>query len=154
MSDMAEELKAQGKWDSVTFVMTSEFARTLTENTSAGSDHAWGGNYFLAGGGIKGKQILGGYPTSFDPDVRGGLIFAPGIVIPTTPFDSMWNGVAQWLGINNPGDLDELLPNRKAFPLNDMFTADEDHRFTHHLSCIGFRLCSYRGPYLFSINSC
>ena len=43
MAEMTTELKAQGKWDSITFIMTSEFARTLTENTSQESDHAWGG---------------------------------------------------------------------------------------------------------------
>jgi uncharacterized protein (DUF1501 family) len=35
------EMKAQGTWDDVTIVMVSEFARTLTGNTGAGSDHAW-----------------------------------------------------------------------------------------------------------------
>ena len=35
------EMKAQNAWDDVTIVMVSEFARTLTGNTGAGSDHAW-----------------------------------------------------------------------------------------------------------------
>ncbi len=43
MSELTTELKHQGEWDSTTIVMVSEFARTLTENTGQGSDHAWGG---------------------------------------------------------------------------------------------------------------
>ena len=88
-----DEMKLQGRWDDVTVVMVSEFARTLTENTSFGTDHAWGGNYFVAGGGISGKKILGEYPDTLTPD--GDLIFEPGIVIPTTPWDALWNGLAQ-----------------------------------------------------------
>lgn len=35
------EMKDQNKWDSVTVVAVSEFARTLTTNSGSGSDHAW-----------------------------------------------------------------------------------------------------------------
>jgi uncharacterized protein (DUF1501 family) len=40
------ELKAQGLWDQVSVVMTSDFARTLTANSGTGSDHAWAGHYW------------------------------------------------------------------------------------------------------------
>lgn len=43
---LEEELKAQGLWDQVSVVMTSDFARTLTANSGTGSDHAWGGHYW------------------------------------------------------------------------------------------------------------
>jgi uncharacterized protein (DUF1501 family) len=94
------EMKAQGVWNDVTIVMVSEFARTLPGNTGAGSDHAWGGNYFIAGGEVEGKQILGSYPNILSED--GSLIFEPGIVVPTMSWDSLWNGVAQWFGITSP----------------------------------------------------
>jgi uncharacterized protein (DUF1501 family) len=55
------ELKAQGVWDDVAIVTYSEFARTLTSN-GVGTDHAWGGNYMLMGGGIRGGQIFGQFP--------------------------------------------------------------------------------------------
>ncbi len=92
------DIKAQNAWNDVTVIMVSEFARTLTGNTGKGSDHAWGGNYWIAGGEVRGKTMLGEYPTSLDD---GPLIFQPGIVIPTTPWDALWNGVAQWLGITD-----------------------------------------------------
>jgi hypothetical protein len=55
------------------------YPQTLTPNTSGGTDHAWGGNYFAFGGGMKGGRILGHYPESMtesDPtnDGRGRLI--------------------------------------------------------------------------------
>ena len=64
------------------------------------SYEAWGGNYFIAGGEVRGKKILGNYPDILSED--GPLIFEPGIVIPTLAWDSIWNGVAQWIGITNP----------------------------------------------------
>ncbi len=47
------------------------------------------------------------------------------VVIPTTPWESLWHGVAQWFGIINPTDLDEILPNKNSFPEGDMFTTVE-----------------------------
>ena len=35
-----QEMKAQGLWDQVTMVITSDFGRTLTPNSGGGSDHA------------------------------------------------------------------------------------------------------------------
>ena len=46
---------------------------------------AWGGNYFVAGGDVKGKQIMGSYPESLDES--GANIIEPGILIPTTPWE-------------------------------------------------------------------
>lgn len=40
------EIKAQGIENSVIVVQGSEFGRTITPNSNAGSDHGWGGNYF------------------------------------------------------------------------------------------------------------
>ena len=44
-----EEIKAQGIANSVVVIQGSEFGRTITPNSNAGSDHAWGGNYFMFG---------------------------------------------------------------------------------------------------------
>ena len=84
LKEFAAEMKTNNLWDSVTVVITSEFSRTLRGNAANGTDHAWGGNYFIAGGSVKGKQILGEYPS--DLTTSGSLVFSPGIVIPTTPW--------------------------------------------------------------------
>lgn len=75
---------------------------------------AWGGNYFISGGDVDGGKILGKYPDTLD--TSGELVFKPGIVIPTTPWESIWNGIAQWMGVTNASDLNEVLPNRNSFP--------------------------------------
>merc|ERR1712127_655615 len=122
LKDFTAEMKAQGLWDSVTLVAVSEFGRTLTENTSNGSDHAWGGNYFIAGGDVQGKKILGSYPNNLSAE--SPYIFGPGISIPTTPWDSLYYGVAQWFGVTDSNELDEVIPNRHTFP-NQLFTKSD-----------------------------
>ena len=57
-----KEMKAQRLWDNVTILCASDFGRTLTSN-SQGTDHAWGGNYFVLGGSVKGEHMLGKYPS-------------------------------------------------------------------------------------------
>ena len=110
---MSTEMKAQDKWNNVTFVFVSEFARTLSANTANGTDHAWGGNYFIAGGSVDGGKILGKYPS--DLTKNSPVVVEPGIVIPTLPWESVWNGVAEWFGITDDAGLLEVLPNSDAF---------------------------------------
>ena len=42
LGEFWRELKIQRNADKVILVAVSEFARTLTPNTSGGSDHGWG----------------------------------------------------------------------------------------------------------------
>jgi len=98
----------------------------LFGNTGNGSDHAWGGNYFVAGGDIDGGKILGTYPDDLTND--SPIIFQPGIVIPTTPWEAVWNPIAQWFGITDPAKLGIVLPNRakladKLFSKADLYGA-------------------------------
>lgn len=41
--------------------------KTMSGNSGDGTDHAWGGNYFMMGGGLDGGRILGEYPKGFSP---------------------------------------------------------------------------------------
>mmetsp|Transcript_49582 Transcript_49582/g.59998 ORF Transcript_49582/g.59998 Transcript_49582/m.59998 type:complete len:1158 (+) Transcript_49582:1-3474(+) len=107
------ELKQQGNYDKVTIIMTSEFGRTITPNSGGGTDHGWGGNYFMFGGGVKGGRILGEYPESFwdsDPTNIGR-----GRLIPTLSWDSLWHGIVQWYGVENEQDMKKVLPNHLSF---------------------------------------
>ena len=60
LGSFVAEMKAQGTWGNVTIVSASDFGRTLTSN-GLGTDHAWGGNHFVAGGSVKGGQVFGQY---------------------------------------------------------------------------------------------
>ena len=127
------EMKSQGTWDDVTIVMVSEFARTLVGNTGIGSDHAWGGNYFIAGGEVKGGRILGEYPNILSED--GPLVFEPGVVIPTLPWDSLWNGVAQWFGVTSD-DVSKVIKWKLLVDCSNIFKIDQCLLFIMFFSSI------------------
>jgi len=122
IKEFAKEMKDQGQWDNVAVIVVSDFGRTLTANHQ-GTDHGWGGNYFATGGSIKGKQMLGKFPsrfTEFESDANIGR----GQILPTTPWEAIWNGVSEWWGF----DADErkaLLPHAENFEKDAIFTAEQ-----------------------------
>jgi cullin-associated NEDD8-dissociated protein 1 len=119
LAAFTDELKDQGLWQNVTVVVASEFGRTLSSN-SQGSDHGWGGNYFVLGGDVKGRQMLGKYPSRLTEFVSEANI-GRGRMIPSTPWESVWNGVGEWIGLDAEDRL-ELLPNMANFPVDAMFS--------------------------------
>ena len=119
-----KEMVAQGLWDNVVLVTTSDFGRTLTVNSGGGSDHGWGGNYFMMGGSVLGGQIHGQYPQ--DITEAGPVNFGRGRIAPTTSWESIMNGILEWMGIEDASGLDYCLPNRNKtgtnlFKKNDLF---------------------------------
>lgn len=107
-----EEMKSQGLWENVTLVTVSDFGRTLTSN-GLGTDHAWGGNYFVLGGDVKGSKIHGKFPEKLTED--GDSHIGRGRLIPSMGWEAMWNAVAKWFGVEE-ARMDTVLPNRKNFP--------------------------------------
>ena len=107
------EMKDIGVWDGTVILSASEFGRTLRSN-GVGTDHAWGGNHFMVGGAVRGKQFHGQYPTRLDEDaplnVRTG-----GRILPTTSWEMVWNGIATWFGVEEK-NMGDVLPNRANFP--------------------------------------
>lgn len=96
--------------DCVTTFSISDFARTLSSNGN-GTDHAWGGNAFMMGGAVNGKEIYGDYPTlalDSDLDLRNGVL------VPTTAADMYIAELALWFGVSAP-DLNTILPNLSNF---------------------------------------
>lgn len=113
------ELVRKDLWNNVTIIEVSDFGRKLKSN-GRGTDHGWGGNYFVMGGAVKGGQILGKYPPSFDesnPHMQGG-----GRLIPTTSWEGAWHAIAQWLGIEE-GKMDDVFPNLRNFDNSSIITA-------------------------------
>lgn len=117
----AAEMKLQGRWDDVVVVSISDFARTLTSN-GAGTDHAWGGNHFVTGGKVKGGRILGTYPDTLTDD--GSLSLGRGRILPSTPFEAIWQGVSEWFGVA-PNQIATVLPNAANFPDAQIYTQAE-----------------------------
>ena len=113
-------MRDQGAWEDVTVVVASEFGRTLSGN-SQGTDHGWGGNYFVLGGAVKGAQMLGKFPdrlSYYDQPLDLGR----GVYVPTTPWEAVWNAVAEWWGIDDAQTLRSIFPNKDKFPDDAMFS--------------------------------
>lgn len=94
----------------VTTFSISDFGRTLTSNGN-GTDHAWGGNAFIMGGAVNGKDMYGSYPTLA---LNSDLDLYNGVLIPTTPADMYLAELSQWFGVSN-SDLDMIFPNLSNF---------------------------------------
>jgi uncharacterized protein (DUF1501 family)/uncharacterized protein (DUF1800 family) len=119
---LCEQLKIDGLWNNATIVVASEFGRTMTPNSNLGTDHGWGGNYFVIGGGINGGRVLGKYPDDITEKSRLNASRNVRVrFIPTTGWDAIWNGIVEWFGDGFGGedvvtdeDLDYVIPNRAA----------------------------------------
>lgn len=121
LTSFVAEMKAQGIWNDVALVITSDFGRTLTANSGDGSDHAWGGNYFVMGGSVDGGKIHGEYPA--DITAAGPINIGRGRLIPTSSWETMMNSVVSWMGVPSK-DLDYCMPNRQQTGTK-LYTAEE-----------------------------
>jgi uncharacterized protein (DUF1501 family) len=99
---------AAGIANSVTTFTMSDFNRTFIGNQSLGTDHAYGGNYLVMGGAVKGGDVYGTYPTLVlkGPDDTG----SNGAWLPTTSVDQIGNTLATWFGMPS-ADIDYAFPN-------------------------------------------
>ncbi|RYD63242.1 MAG: DUF1501 domain-containing protein [Verrucomicrobiaceae bacterium] len=100
-----------GLQQNVTLYTASDFARTLTSN-GAGSDHAWGGNMFVLGGGVNGGRVYGSFP---DVALSGpSVVTSRGATLPAVSVDEYFAELALWLGVS-PGELPDVLPRIQTF---------------------------------------
>ncbi len=118
-------------WDSVVTFSASDFTRTFTANktdSSAGSDHAWGGHQFVMGGPVRGGRIYGKFPvlltgtTTNSMDATG----SSGRWIPSTSVDQYSAVLANWLGVSTDA-LADIFPNLTRFstaPFGDLLLPD------------------------------
>ena len=105
-----------GLADKVTTFTASEFARTFAMNGNLGTDHAWGGNQLVLGGGVRGG-LYGSFPdlTLNGPDDVGN----EGRFIATTAVDQVASTLALWFGVS-PGELGYVTPNIGNFDTDDL----------------------------------
>jgi uncharacterized protein (DUF1501 family) len=112
-----QQLEALGVADRVVTFSASDFGRTLTSN-GRGSDHAWGSNQFILGGGVRGRRLFGQFPSlAVNPDEGpevNPLDTGRGRFIPTTSCDAFFAELALWLGVSK-SNLPLVLPNLGNF---------------------------------------
>ncbi len=92
----------------------SDFGRTFQPSGGAtlGTDHAWGSHHFIMGGGVKGGDLYGTFPTlaTTGPDDAN----TRGVWIPTTSLDQYGATLASWFGVSAAG-LGQVFPNLTNF---------------------------------------
>ena len=69
--------------------------------------------------------MLGSYPDSLLED--GELVLDGGRMVPTTPWEAVWSGIAQWLGVAEQ-HFPFVLPNLPNFHARHAWSADRPHR--------------------------
>ncbi len=105
-----KEMGHLGLQNDVALFTASDFGRTLTSNGS-GSDHAWGGNHFVIGGGVNGGRIFGQFPTLA---TGSNSDLGRGRVLPTTSVDAYGSEMASWFGVPS-SELETVFPNSTNF---------------------------------------
>jgi cullin-associated NEDD8-dissociated protein 1 len=121
LTAFVDEMRLRGLWSSTAVVTASDFARTLDSN-GAGTDHAWGGNYVLLGGGVSGGTIHGQYPTSYLS--TNEVTVLRNRLMPTTSWEAVWHGIAQWLDVP-AAQMAYVLPNAANFPTTQLLRKED-----------------------------
>ena len=120
---MAQLSQALSYWDATTRAMSmdqavtlftaSDFGRAFASNGN-GTDHGWGGHHFVLGGGVKGGDIYGTFPTYGVSDGMGGFSsenqLADGVLLPALAVDQYAATLGTWLGVSG-SQLTTVMPN-------------------------------------------
>jgi uncharacterized protein (DUF1501 family) len=81
-------------------------------NSTAGTDHGWGGDHFVMSGAVRGRRAYGTFPSlalGGPDDARGH-----GLLLPTTSLDQYGATLAQWFGVS-AANLPQVFPNLGRF---------------------------------------
>ncbi len=109
-----------GVQNNVTSFTLSEFGRTV-QNSTTGTDHAWGSLSLVMGGDVKGGDFYGQYPSLVlggANDVDSGTN-SRGRILPTTSVDQYAGTFARWMGMQD-AEINALLPNLARFAPADL----------------------------------
>ncbi|OUR77808.1 hypothetical protein A9Q83_09835 [Alphaproteobacteria bacterium 46_93_T64] len=108
----------QDNWVNTQVLVVSEFGRTAAENGNGGTDHGVGGLAILAGGAIKGGQVVGDWPGLSPRSLYEGRD-----VFPTTDCESIFKSIlSNGYNIGQAVVEDQIFPNsRKSIPLDGLF---------------------------------
>lgn len=124
LAEFVAELKGQNIYDSVVIVTHSDFARTLTPNSNAGTDHGWAGTHLVISGAIKGGEIYNEFPHLAEGSPMDA---GRGRLIPTYPLENMMVPVAEWMGMES-GQRLQVFPNLANFNSSHLLAQQTDRK--------------------------
>ena len=111
MEHFSSALQELGLSDKVVTYTTSDFGRTVSSNGD-GTDHGWGGNQMIMGGGINQAEIIGKLPSLA---IGGADDYSEqGRTIPTIANIQVQAELAHWFGVEK-NYLPELFPHISNF---------------------------------------
>jgi cullin-associated NEDD8-dissociated protein 1 len=125
LNHFVTELKAQDLFNNMVLLTHSDFGRTLTPNSGSGTDHAWAGNYFILGGGLKGGRIYNDFTSSYLPGSEEDAGGPRGILIPRYPWENIMLPVAEWMGLEEP-QFSKVFPNIDNFNRTKLILSQSD----------------------------
>ena len=115
IGDFYRALESMDMQNDIVTMTASDFGRS-TGNNDDGTDHAWGSNYFVVGGAIKG----GIYGTL--PDLTLGSdddLTHKGRLIPSTSMSQYYATITKWFGLSDEEN-DIIFPELSKFPKRDL----------------------------------
>jgi len=115
LNDFNRALKNIGMFDKTVTFITSDFGRSATSNAS-GTDHGWGGHYFVMGGSVNGGSIYGKMPSL---SLDSSNLTTSKRLIPTTSVEQYVATICKWYGLSET-NLDEIFPNLRNFEQKDL----------------------------------
>ncbi len=107
-------IRAAGLDQNVVTLTMSEFGRALQPASGGGTDHAWGSHWWVMGGPVQGRQVIGQFPSLVPGGVDDGDQWKKGRWVPTTAADQVGASLMQWLGLPQDKLLDAF-PNLVNF---------------------------------------
>lgn len=111
MEHFSSALEELGLSEKVVSYTTSDFGRTVSSNGD-GTDHGWGGNQMIMGGGINQSQIIGKLPSL---TIGGADDYSEqGRIIPKIANIQVQAELAHWFGVDED-NLKELFPHISNF---------------------------------------
>lgn len=109
LESFQNDIEARVVDDRVVTFSQSDFGRTPTINAN-GTDHGWGGHYFVMGSPVKGGQLIGEIP-EFDVETEKMLY---NLSIPDISVEQYASNLAKWFGLSQSDTL-EVFPGLANF---------------------------------------
>jgi uncharacterized protein (DUF1501 family) len=95
-----------------TLFTQSDFTRTFVPNSTAGSDHGWGGHQLVLGSAVVGGAMYGTFPSL---TLGAADDVGEGRWLPSTSTEQYANTLARWFGVTSAADQNALFPNLTKF---------------------------------------